>query len=105
MALATAARCAPLPSGRPPPTASPCQSEHLRMLATDRAGALLAATLDGRRRPLTGVPLLPASLLLPRVALKIIAAIHWHALRLWIKGAKIVERPRLANESAGSRPE
>jgi DUF1365 family protein len=30
---------------------------------------------------------------LPLVTFKIIAAIHWEALRLWIKGARLVPRP------------
>jgi DUF1365 family protein len=30
---------------------------------------------------------------LPLVTLKIVAAIHWEALRLWLKGARLVPRP------------
>ena len=27
-------------------------------------------------------------------SLKVIAGIHWEALKLWLKGVKLVERPR-----------
>jgi hypothetical protein len=33
---------------------------------------------------------------LPLVTLKIVAAIHWEALRLWLKGARLVPRPHAA---------
>jgi DUF1365 family protein len=81
----------------------PSDTVKIRILETDREGPLLAATFNGKRRTLTGWALLRASGLLPLVTLKIIAAIHWQALRLWIKGAKIVPRPQLG--STGSRPE
>jgi len=81
----------------------PSETVRIRILETDREGPLLAATFNGKRRPLTGRALLRASALLPLVTLKIIGAIHWQALRLWIKGAKIESRPQLG--STGSRPE
>jgi uncharacterized protein len=33
---------------------------------------------------------------LPLVTVKIVAAIHWEALRLWLKGARLVPRPNTA---------
>jgi uncharacterized protein len=83
----------------------PSKTVKIRILETDREGPVLAATFSGKRQPLTGRQLLKASVVLPLVALKIIGAIHWQALRLWIKGAKIVPRPQLASDKAGSRPE
>jgi DUF1365 family protein len=65
----------------------------LRILETDRAGPLLAAAFHGRRRELTTAHLLRSFLGLPLVTLKIVAAIHWEALRLWVKGARLVPRP------------
>jgi uncharacterized protein len=73
----------------------PSDTVKIRILQTDRQGPLLAATFSGRRRALTGTALLRAFLLLPLVTLKIIGAIHWQALRLWGKGAKLVPRPSL----------
>jgi len=36
---------------------------------------------------------------LPIVTVKIIAVIHWEALRLWIKGARLVPRQTSAAET------
>jgi DUF1365 family protein len=80
----------------------PQEHVKLRILETDRSGPLLAATFNGLRRPLNNVELLRAFFALPLVTLKIFAAIHWEALRLWLKGARPVPRqnatpdPRLA---------
>jgi uncharacterized protein len=68
----------------------------LRILETDRAGPLLAATFIGHRRALTTKALLRSLFSLPLVTFKIIAAIHWEALRLWLKGARLVPRPHAA---------
>jgi hypothetical protein len=68
----------------------------LRILETDRDGPLLAATFNGRRRALTSPALLRSFFALPLVTLKIVAAIHWEALRLWLKGARLVPRPGAA---------
>jgi DUF1365 family protein len=46
---------------------------------------LLVTTLTGQRRPLTDREILRLSLRYPLVTLKVITAIHWHALRLWLK--------------------
>jgi len=68
----------------------PADRVTIRILETDRQGPLLAATFSGRRRPLTSVSLAKAFVALPFVTAKIIAAIHWQALRLWWKGAKFM---------------
>jgi hypothetical protein len=68
----------------------------LRILETDRAGPLLAATFHGRRHDLTSARLVRSFFSLPLVTLKIVAAIHWEALRLWVKGARLVPRPAAA---------
>jgi hypothetical protein len=48
------------------------------------------------RRALTATVLLRSFCSLPLVTLKIVAAIHWQALRLWLKGARLVPRPNAA---------
>jgi uncharacterized protein len=68
----------------------------LRILETDREGPLLAATFKGRRRALTTAALVRSLFALPLVTFKIVAAIHWQALRLWLKGARQVPRPNAA---------
>ena len=82
----------------------PGECVKLRILETDREGPLLAATFFGRRRTLTSAALLQAFFGLPLVTLKIIAAIHWQALRLWLKGARPVPRPHAASANAVLNP-
>ncbi len=78
----------------------PGDDVRLRILETDAAGPLLAATFLGRRRALTSRTLLAGFVALPLVTLKIFAAIHWEALRLWAKGIRLVPRGEFA-----ARPE
>jgi DUF1365 family protein len=68
----------------------------LRIPETDREGPLLAATFNGRRRAFDTGELLRAFFALPLVTLKIMGAIHWEALRLWLKGARLVPRQKAA---------
>lgn len=70
----------------------PGQRIQLRILETDRDGPLLAATFTGLRRALSTGQLWRALFALPLVPVKIVAAIHWEALRLWLKGARLVPR-------------
>jgi len=72
----------------------PGDDVRLRILETDRDGPLLAATFTGRRHALTSAALLRSFAALPLLTFKIIAAIHWQALRLWLKGARLVPRSR-----------
>lgn len=46
---------------------------------------LLVTTLTGTRRPFTDAEMVRLGLRYPLVTLKVITAIHWHALRLWLK--------------------
>lgn len=71
----------------------PSETVKLRILETDSDGPLLAATFNGRRRALTSHALLRAFYSLPFVSFKVMAAIHWEALQLWLKGARLVPRP------------
>ncbi|CCD91717.1 conserved hypothetical protein [Bradyrhizobium sp. ORS 375] len=70
----------------------PDDNVRLRILETGADGPLLAATFFGRRRALTSRTLLAAFGSLPLVTLKIFGAIHWEALRLWVKGVRLVPR-------------
>jgi len=82
----------------------PAETVRMRILETDREGPLLSATFNGRRRALTTPALLRAFVVLPLVTLKIVAAIHWEALRLWLKGARLVPRPAAAGAKADTLP-
>jgi len=65
----------------------------LRILETDERGPLLAAAFSGRVEPLTTRALVSALIDVPLLTLKVTAGIHWEALKLWIKGMRLVERP------------
>lgn len=54
---------------------------------TERGAPLLQASVALERRPLTDRALLWALVRFPLVTLKTIGMIHWHALRLWRRGA------------------
>ncbi|HSV93971.1 MAG TPA: DUF1365 domain-containing protein [Desulfobacterales bacterium] len=64
----------------------------LRIAINEREGGepLLSASLVLRRRRLTNRTLLKILIRYPLVTHKTIAAIHWHALRLWLKGARFL---------------
>jgi hypothetical protein len=65
----------------------------MRILETDDEGPLLAATFSGIVKPLTTSGLVSALIDVPLLTLKVIAGIHWEALKLWIKGMRLVDRP------------
>lgn len=56
-------------------------------------GQMLVASQTGRRKELTDGALLRAFLSHPLMTLKVMSAIHWQALWLWLKGAKFHRRP------------
>jgi len=78
----------------------PGETVKLRILETDHEGPLLAATFHGRRRALTSSALARSFFALPLVTFKIMGAIHWEALRLWIKGARLMPRSPVARPHA-----
>jgi DUF1365 family protein len=82
----------------------PGQSVKLRILETDAEGPMLVATFHGKRRALTTAALLRSFFALPMVTFKIMAAIHWEALRLWIKGARLVPRPAATQNTVLASP-
>ncbi len=58
----------------------------------DAEGLLLVASFSGERIPLTDRGLLGAWLSHPLMTLKVSAAINWEALKLWLKGVRLVPR-------------
>jgi DUF1365 family protein len=65
----------------------------LGIIDRGRDGPALAAALTATRRPLTDLSLAALALRAPFATLKIMAAIHWEALRLFLKGAKYRPTP------------
>lgn len=62
----------------------------------DADGLLLTASFAGSRQPLTDAGLLKALFAYPLMTLKVTAAIHWEAMRLWAKGVPPVRRQAAA---------
>lgn len=69
-------------------------------------GELLIATQKGRRAKLSSFSLLSTLARYPLMTFKVIGAIHWEALRLWLKGARLQPRPQspAKRESAAGEP-
>jgi DUF1365 family protein len=61
---------------------------------------LLQASLTLRPEPLTDRALAWALVRYPFITLKVVAAIHWEALRLWRKGAPVFPNPGQGQETA-----
>ncbi len=58
----------------------------------------LIATLTGKRKPLSNLGILRAMLRRPLGARRVLALIHWQALKLWWKGAAFRTRPEPPSE-------
>lgn len=64
-----------------------------RILETCGTTPIFAATLHAKRQPLDNQQILRVFFTLPMMTLKIVAAIHWEAFRLWLKGMRLRARP------------
>lgn len=64
----------------------------LAIEAADAEGPVLVAALAARREPLSDRTILLTALRLPFATLKVIVAIHWEALKLWLKGVPLIPR-------------
>ncbi len=66
------------------------EPDGLRIAINERRGdaPLLSTSLVLRRRPMTDRALSRLLLRYPLVTHKTIGMIHWHALRLWLRGAR-----------------
>lgn len=65
---------------------------------SDADGPLLHAAFTARRAALSDASLLKVMTAYPLMTVKVIAGIHWEALRLWLKGVPLVRRPAAAPE-------
>ena len=61
--------------------------------ASTPSGPLITAVLTGARKALTDRTLMRIGMAMPAVTAKVIAAIHWEALRLWLKGMRYRRKP------------
>ncbi|MDQ8027360.1 MAG: DUF1365 domain-containing protein [Brevundimonas sp.] len=81
---------------------TPVEVMHLSIDGHDPDGLLIATAMQGERRPLTDREILKAVLALPFETLKVVAAIHWEALRLWLKGVPLAPDPAKVRPADGT---
>jgi DUF1365 family protein len=69
--------------------------EHIKVAvdAGDAGGLIIATALRGARRPFSDRALLRGLVAYPFLSFKVMAAIHWEAMKLWIKGMRLRKRP------------
>jgi hypothetical protein len=65
----------------------------LGVMLRDRDGPLLKTHLTATARPLDDATLARLSLAYPAMTAKVIAGIHYEALKLWLKGVPLTTRP------------
>jgi DUF1365 family protein len=73
--------------------AAPSETVGVTIKVSDSSGAMLTAALSGTKRPLTDRTLAWLLVSQPLLALKVIAAIHYEALLLVLKGIGLRPRP------------
>lgn len=71
---------------------APAERLDLTIDGLDASGLLITAAMSAGRRPLDDRAILSAVAAMPFLTLKVVVAIHWEALKLWLKGV----RPRPA---------
>jgi DUF1365 family protein len=77
----------------------------VRVAMTVKSGedVALTASFTGAYHALTDANLLRAWASHPAMTLKVIAGIHWEALKMWVKGIRFVGRPKLRLDVPPSR--
>lgn len=75
-------------------------SEYLRvhMQVAQDGGRAFDATLSMQRRPLEGASLARVLWRYPLMTAQVIGAIHWQALRLWLKRTPVHDHPSIARD-------
>jgi DUF1365 family protein len=72
---------------------APADKLFLRIGERDKLGLFMVATFAATRRALSTRRLIGSCLAVPLLGFKVIAAIHFEALRLWLKGLRPISRP------------
>jgi uncharacterized protein len=78
---------------------SPGSAMALHIRQSDDAGDILLASMAGTRRPFSGQSLAQSLARYPLMAVKVVGAIHWQALNLWLKRVPFFTKPEVPRES------
>lgn len=73
--------------------APPGDRVSVAITGSDARGDLIVAALAGNRAPLTDASLVRLLVGIPFLTLKVVGAIHWHALKMWARGFTLKTRP------------
>lgn len=73
--------------------AAPSRKLSVVVSASDAQGPQIVASLIGSHAPLSDSALLRLLLRMPFLTFKVIGAIHWQALRMWLQGFALKPRP------------
>lgn len=71
----------------------PGDSIRIGVMSSDDTGPMIAATYAATRVSLSDASLARVFATHPLVTLKVVGAIHWEALRLWLKGVGVRSKP------------
>ena len=74
-------------------TAVPDDVVRLSVQGRREGGAVINTALVGRRQPLDDRTIARLALTRPLLPIKVVVAIHWHALRMWLGGFNLADQP------------
>jgi len=81
----------------------PGQRISIAIQGRDADGPIINTVLAGERKALSDARLLQAFFSIPLLTVKVTLAIHWEALRMWLKGFRVFPHP--ADRADGVCPE
>jgi DUF1365 family protein len=71
----------------------PGKTTSVVVFGDDRQGPVITASFAGRRQDLSDAALIAMLLRFGMLSIKVLGAIHWEAMRLWLKGLRVQPRP------------
>lgn len=77
---------------------APSETLALRIDGLDAEGVLITANMAGARVALSDRAIVSACAAMPLLTLKVVAGIHWEALKLFLKGVRLTRQPPPARD-------